>query len=88
MEEVSEIREESSTEGEFDAFEKYRSAIVELVNGKPSAIHRLAAAMGKLPDALVDEINEIAYDILGDLLIEDDGMGTYSVIEDYKEYFN
>lgn len=36
----------------------------------PDALHRLAAAHAALPDLLIDEINEIAMDLLGDLLID------------------
>lgn len=33
-------------------------------------LHKLAAANGTMPELLIDEINEIAMDILGDLLID------------------
>lgn len=39
----------------------------------------------RIPDALVDEINEIAADILGDIIIEEDDLGGYRVIEEYRE---
>lgn len=70
-----------------DVFSQYRAAITNLIDGNGFAIFELAAALGKMPDAVVDAINEIAYDSFGDLLIEDDGMGGYTVIEDYIEYF-
>jgi hypothetical protein len=38
-----------------------------------------------LPDSIVDSINEIAADVIGDVLIEDGDDG-YAVIEDYREY--
>ena len=38
-----------------------------------------------MPDALVDEINEIAADIIGDIIIEEDDDGGYRVIEEYRE---
>ena len=38
-----------------------------------------------MPDAVVDEINEIAADILGDIIIEEDDDGGYRVIEEYRE---
>lgn len=41
---------------------------------------------GRMPDSIVDAINEIAADVLGDILIEDDGDG-YRILEDYKNYF-
>lgn len=38
-----------------------------------------------MPDAIADEINEIAADILGDIIIEEDDDGGYRVIEEYRE---
>ena len=70
-----------------DRFSAYRDTILRLINNDPSAINKLASSLGKLPDAVVDTINEIAFEEFGDQLIEDDGMGGYSVIEDYIEYF-
>ena len=40
--------------------------------------------MGKLPDAVADEINEIAAEELGDILLEADDNG-YRLIEDYRD---
>ncbi|MDT3426307.1 hypothetical protein J2Z22_001833 [Paenibacillus forsythiae] len=48
-----------------------REAVLALSGPEgPGALHRLAAAHGALPDLLIDEINEIAMDLLGDLLID------------------
>ncbi len=44
----------------------------------------IANAMQKLPDALADEINELAADAFGDILLEADGDG-YVVVEDYLD---
>ena len=41
-------------------------------------------SMGKMIDAVADEINGIAADVFGDVILEEDGSG-YAVIEDYKE---
>ncbi len=41
---------------------------------------------GRMPDSIVDAINEISADLLGDILIEDDGDG-YRILEDYENYF-
>ncbi len=47
-----------------------------------------AAKRGELPDLIADRINEIAFDILGDVILADEGEG-YSLIEDYrKEVFD
>ena len=40
--------------------------------------------MGKMADAVADEINEIAAEVFGDVILEDDE-GGYVVIEDYRE---
>lgn len=42
-----------------------------------------ARLLGKMPDAVADAINEIAFDGMGDVLLEDTGDG-YAVIEDYR----
>jgi hypothetical protein len=39
--------------------------------------------MGKMMDAVVEEINTLASDVMGDILIEDEGNG-YALIEDYR----
>ena len=45
----------------------------------------IAKRLSEIPDAIVDEINEIAADILGDIIIEEDDEGGYRVIEEYRE---
>ena len=45
-----------------------------------------ARKKGRMLDSLSDEINEIAADIYGDIILERDGE-FYTVIEDYKEVF-
>ncbi len=70
-----------------DPFIQYRDMIVRLIGGDKNAISMFAKEKGFMSDSLVDMINELAFDIFGDQLIEDDGMGNYSVIEDYKDKF-
>ncbi len=70
-----------------DPFELYRQVILATLNSDKNAIAVFAKAQGKMTDSVVEAINEIAYDVFGDLLIEDDGVGNYTVIEDYKNYF-
>ena len=82
------IEKTDNTEDDVDVFKKYRSTIIALINGNNNAISELSNKIGKMADSIVDEINEIAYDAFGDLLIEDDGIGNYTVIEDYKKYFD
>ena len=64
----------------------YAPFIKAALDGDPSALRAAAKALGKMPDALADEINAITADgEIGDIILEDDGMGCYTVIEDYRE---
>jgi hypothetical protein len=45
---------------------------------------QIAQKAGTLPDALADEINDVAVECTGDILIEDVGAG-YEPIPDYKD---
>ena len=55
-------------------------------DGDLSALRAAAREIGKMPDALADEINALTADgEIGDIILEDDGMGGYTVIEDYRE---
>ena len=37
-----------------------------------------------MPDAIADKINTVAGDMIGDIILEDEG-GVYAVVEDYRE---
>ena len=64
----------------------YAPFIKAALDGDPAALRATAKALGKMPDALADEINAITTDgEIGDIILEDDGMGGYAVIEDYRE---
>lgn len=54
--------------------------------GDVDAQRKLALRMNLLPDALADSINEIAVDVLGDIILESSGDG-YTIIENYMELF-
>ena len=71
----------------WQSFKEYTQGLKNLINGDERAIDDIARQMGKMPDAVVDEINTIAYDVVGDAIIEDDGMGNYTFIDDYRELF-
>ena len=45
----------------------------------------LCVRLGKPIEAVVDEINEIAVDIIGDILVEETENG-YGIIEDYADH--
>ncbi len=64
---------------------EYCAAVLELTEGKHDAITHLAERLGKMPETVVDEINEIAFEAFGDALLEECD-GGYAIVEDYKEY--
>lgn len=52
----------------------------------PAAQRAAASALRKMPDAIVDAINAITADSeIGDIILEDNGTGTYTVIEEYRD---
>lgn len=64
----------------------YAPFIKAALDGDSATIRAAAKAMGKMPDALADEINALTADgEIGDIVLEDDGMGGYTVIEDYRD---
>lgn len=58
--------------------------LVAVLDGSAVKQRRIAAELSSPAEVIVDEINELAADILGDILIEGDD-GDYSIIEDYRE---
>ena len=56
------------------------------LNYDPAEQIRIAKEKGRMIDSLVDEINEIAVENYGDIILEKKGE-YYCVIEDYKEIF-
>ncbi len=77
----------SSTFGLKERMGRYWNSILALSEGNFNAIEELSRELGKMTDALADEINEIAFEAFGDALIEECD-GGYAVIEDYREYLN
>ena len=59
----------------------FLAAVREADNAK---IRAAAQALGSLPDALADEINELSTDDMGDILLEDCGDG-WRVLDDYRD---
>ena len=57
--------------------------LMAILDGDAVGLRKVADGLGKPSEAVVDEINELAADMLGDVLIEDDD--GYSVIEDYVD---
>lgn len=59
------------------------SALRMLLDGDREGVKKAADSIGSLADALADKINEAAFDIMGDSIIEPHGSG-YSIISDYE----
>ncbi len=55
-------------------------------NEDKSAQQKESAALCKMPDSIVDSINELFSDYMGDILIEDDGEER-KIVEDYRYLF-
>ncbi len=83
--EVCESADSPARELENSLGERYDFLVAALESdaGKQAA---LANKLGVMADALADEINDIAAEIIGDIILEDQG-GYYTVIEDYREIF-
>jgi hypothetical protein len=72
--------------GEDRPLAPYALFIKAALDGDSAALRAAAKALGKMPDALADEINALTADgEIGDIVLEDDGMGGYTVIADYRE---
>ena len=59
---------------------------IALYKGDRKAEREFVRESGRMPDSIVDAINEISAELIGDIIIEDDGDG-YRIIEDYEIYF-
>lgn len=66
------------------ALTPYRDFLLAVLAKDPAGIRAAAAQSGSLPDTLADEINELAADTLGDILLEDSGDG-WQVLDDYRD---
>lgn len=60
--------------------------IYAVMRGDAAEADRLSKKRGLLADAFADEINSVAADAIGDVILEDCGEG-FGVIEDYREFF-
>ena len=56
-------------------------------NEDTDAQRKEAARLSRMPDSIVDSINEICADLIGDILIEDDG-DRKTIVDDYRYYFD
>ena len=67
----------------WEATSKYAQFIDFLLREKFDEQKQYCRSRNLLPDAVVDEINELSVEYFGDILIEEKGSG-YAVIEDYR----
>ena len=67
------------------ALSEYLSELRALKSGNISPLRGLCVRLGKPIEAVVDEINEISVDIIGDILVEETENG-YGIIEDYADH--
>ena len=67
-----------------DAIASYLPFIAAVAAEDVAAQMQAARALGKMLDAVADEINGIAADVFGDVILEDADRG-YAIIEDYRE---
>ena len=64
--------------------EKYEFLLAAL-DGDKDRQKQVAKRLSAMPDAIADEINEAAAELLGDIILEEGDDGDYRVIEDYRE---
>lgn len=93
--ENSTAQDEAHTEEEdmsgFDEFycliksldENSRNLLCLLSSGNSKGIFEFSKSVGSLPDALIDKINENAYDIIGDIIIES-ANEEYRIMSEYE----
>ena len=72
-----------ATAPEPSPFAPYLPFLLAVREGNAAGQRAAADALGKLTDAVADEVNRLAADHLGDILLEE-GENGYGVIEDYR----
>ena len=72
-------------EGRSGSLTSYIPFLLAALEEDASAMRAAANALHKMPDAIADEINALTTEgEIGDIILEDNGMGAYTVIEDYR----
>ncbi len=66
------------------ALGEYLPIALALKEGKSAEAQQLSLKLGKLIEAVIDIINEISAELIGDILIEDSGNG-FKIVDCYKE---
>jgi hypothetical protein len=67
-----------------EALGEYLAFVDALKHGDQSVCRSIAAQTGKLLDGVVDEINEIAVEVIGDVLIEEGDDG-FEILDCYRD---
>ena len=67
------------------ALGKYADFVRSVLVDDRGKQREISALLGSMAESIVDKINEISYEVIGDILIEHDGE-KYVVIDDYKSY--
>ena len=67
-----------------DALAPYLPFIAAVAAADVQAQMAFCRAMGKMADAVADEVNDLAVETFGDVILEDADRG-YAIIEDYRE---
>ncbi len=67
-----------------DALGEYADCVRSLLRGDSSELAEMSRRLRKPKDAIVDIINQIAVEVIGDIIIDGDD-SDYSVVEDYKD---
>lgn len=76
--------EDADARTEDDVFEPYLDFLRGALEESREKQRAFASMLGKPADVIADEINELAADHLGDILLESDG-SVYTVLEDYRD---
>ena len=86
VEEIQNTEEKPQTNDEslISALGEYAKAVIALKNGNSDELKTLATSARKPLEAIVDAVNEIAVEIIGDIIIEESS-GGYALIEDYAD---
>ncbi|MBR4295228.1 MAG: TerB N-terminal domain-containing protein [Clostridia bacterium] len=93
--ELSRVKEEETSSGEdmalpteeealSEALRDYIDFIKTAIDGDKKKQAEVASSRGRMIDSLADEINEIAAEVLGDIILENNS-DVYTVIEEYAE---
>lgn len=82
---VPAIQEEQIEDNDIKkALAEYLEFAIAVKTNDKIKISEISKRFGKMPEAIVDEINEIAVDVIGDIFIEDDGTGL-AIVDCYSD---